>query len=89
MINGEYMTPLHIKIMLHYYTSDTPYAEHDPAHKYSPAVKEYTAQLIMADMLTIPNMSVEQCHVTAKGRAYVEALTAVKEPVARTIWEQP
>jgi len=82
------MTPLHIQIMLHYYARVTPYAEHEPEHRYSPAVKEYTQQLIVANMLTSSQSSGVYV-VTEKGRAYVEALKAVKEPVSKEIWVQP
>lgn len=82
------MTPLHIQIMLHYYCRTDPYAQKEPEHAKSPAVKHYISQLLLADMLT-PSNCENVFVVTEKGKAYIDALKAVKEPVGKTIWVQP
>lgn len=82
------MTPLHIQIMLHYYCQVKPYAEKEPEHRYSEATQNYTQQLIHYGMLTY-----SQCKdvfvVTEKGKAYVDALKAIKVPVEKIIYVQP
>jgi len=82
------MTPLHIQIMLHYYCNVTPYAEKEPAHRNSSAVMSYTDYLVDDNMLR-PSQCEGVYVVTEKGRAYIDALKAVAEPIAKTIWVQP
>jgi len=81
------MTPLHISLMLHYYVKLTPYSEHDAGHRYSEATIQYTKQLLAADMLTLKDYEQGLYEVTDKGRAYINALMSVKEPVCK--WVQP
>lgn len=81
------MTILHIQIMLHYYCRVEPYAKNEP-HRYSEAVLNYTKQLVLAEMIqpsTCPDVYV----VTEKGRAYINALKSIKEPIKKFTWEQP
>ncbi len=74
--------------MLHYYCRVEPYARNEPQHRYSEAVVSYTKQLVLAEMLT-PS-TCEDCYVvTEKGRAYIDALKSVKEPIQKFTWEQP
>ena len=45
------MTPLHILIGIHYLCRPCPYAEHEPEHANSPAVRDYTQDLVRAGLL--------------------------------------
>lgn len=74
--------------MLHYYCRVEPYAQNEPEHRYSEAVRSYTKQLLLAEMLA-PSQCKDVYVVTEKGRAYVDALKSVKEPVKKFTWEQP
>lgn len=80
------MTPLQIGLMLHYYTTPRPYAEHEPDHASSGAVREKRADLCRAGMLEGCN-TFSGWRVTEKGEAYVAALEAVQVPVCK--WVQP
>ena len=44
-------SPLTLMILLHYHTTPKPYAEHEPAHADSPAVREAVNKLIQEDMI--------------------------------------
>lgn len=82
------MTILHIQIMLWYYCRTSPYAENKPPHRYSESTISYTKQLVLAEMLK--SSEFENCYVvTEKGRAYINALKSVKEPIKKFTWEQP
>jgi hypothetical protein len=45
------ITPLHILIGLHYHTKPGRYAEDDPAHARSAAVREYRSEMVAAQLL--------------------------------------
>jgi hypothetical protein len=81
------MTPLQIGLMLHYYTTPRPYAEHEPAHANSGAVCEQRLALYHAGMLETHSGAVSGYRVTEKGEAYVKALCAVQVPICK--WVQP
>jgi hypothetical protein len=73
------MSPLHIQLAIHYLTLNTPYAEHEPEHANSPAVREFTQQLIDAGLLT------ENYKATKGLSVYVDALCKVPLPIQRWI----
>ncbi|MPZ19536.1 MAG: hypothetical protein GEV06_16690 [Luteitalea sp.] len=73
------MTPLQIQMMLHYFAIAAPYAERDPAHAFSPAVVGQRGDLIRSGLLRVDD-SPSGYEVTARGRAYVEALKRVPLP---------
>lgn len=93
------MTPLHILIGIHYATRLCPYAENDPEHRYSRAVRDYTAALVRAGMLIPrtpdgPEVS-EHVRNTAEYapsdglRMWVDVLADVPFPKLRTAWTHP
>lgn len=81
------MTPLHIRMMLHYYAIATPYAEHDPFHASSIAVAEYRGHLIQSGLIEEDLKSPSGYRSTARGRAYVEALCDMPLPIQK--WVMP
>lgn len=81
------MTPLQIKMMLHYYAIAEPYSEFDSAHASSPAVVEQRAALVCAELLVPDEESPSLYQVTDRGRAYVEALQQVPMPIKK--WVMP
>lgn len=80
------MTPLQIKMMLHYFCCAGPYAEKDQHHATSDAVLLQRTQLIAEGMLS-PTRCQSGFHVTERGRVYVEALQAVPLPINK--WVMP
>ena len=82
------MTPLHIRIALHYYILSTtiPYAENESAHRYSSATREYTQHLVaaMASWSAWDDYAEYTGHLKALG-VYVEALCSVPWPVLRWV----
>lgn len=79
------MTPLQIKMMLHYYTSADPYAKDDPWHASSDAVSLQRTMLVRDGLLG--NACGTDWVVTDRGRAYVEALCNMPLPVKK--WVMP
>lgn len=93
------MSPLMIKMLLHYYACARDYRDEVPRlHAVSPAVKEAISSFISWDLIT-PLMSdadwqrqdvmerVSQYAVSDRGRAMVDAYMAVRLPVIQ--WVQP
>lgn len=75
-----YFTPLEIAMILHYSIyADKRYAEHDPAHSFSPAVKEAHRRLLEKGVLRY-----EQAiyRVTERARVYIEKLRTIPLPDA-------
>jgi hypothetical protein len=88
------MTPLHIRIAIHYLCHPYPYAENEPEHRYSIATREYTRQLVRAGML-VPREVVEDDKNTAEYepttglRMYIDALCSVPLPIPARAWIHP
>jgi hypothetical protein len=90
-MGGASMTPLQMQMMIHYYARLTPYAEHEPDHANSLAVRDQRQQLVACGLLVQKTDETgwdgtSYC-VTDKGRAYVNHLREVQIPVA--VWVQP
>jgi hypothetical protein len=93
------MAPLHILIGIHYASRLCPYAEDEPEHRYSKAVRAYTEDLVCAGMLTprepdgddVPEHIRNTAAYTATDglRMWVDALTDVPLPKLRTAWIHP
>lgn len=76
-------TPLHIQIAIHYLTSCARYAEHDPEHRRSAAVRRYRDELLGAGMLEVVPVSAEHedGYAATDGlRAYMGMLKSVPFP---------
>lgn len=83
-------SPLKIMIGLHYWTTPTPYAEHDPGHANSPAVRDAVQDFINAGMLVereTPGEYGSKYEATDAMRVWVEALCSVRWPVQ--VWVVP
>jgi hypothetical protein len=86
------MTPLHIRIMIHYLCHPYPYAENEPAHRFSRATTQYTQQLVRKGMLvprTPDKEDTSEYHATEGCRMYVDALCAVPLPRRDMMWTHP
>jgi hypothetical protein len=81
------MTPLQIKMMLHYYAIAAPYAEGDPLHANSDAVHEQRGRLVLDELLYCDPKAPAVYVVTERGRVYVEGLCLVPLPVKN--WAMP
>lgn len=91
------MSPLKIKMLLHYYASARDYRDEEPACRArSPAVTEALEDMQCAELIMVTNPGWggqntgerrSEWSVTDKGRAMVEHLCAVKVPVCK--WVQP
>jgi hypothetical protein len=81
------MTPLQITMMLHYYAIAAPYAQHEPEHAISPAVRSQTQDLADAGLIEPSSTSGSGWRSTDKGKAYVEMLCDLPVPVCK--WVQP
>lgn len=98
-IGVAHMTPLHILIGIHYASRPAPYAESEPEHRYSKAVRAYTEDLVRAGLLTPREPDTDDVpeHVrntaayaaTDGLRMWVDALTDVPLPKLREAWTHP
>lgn len=79
------MTPLQIKMMLHYYTSTEPYSARDLIHANSQSVYEQRDELIKWELLTYKFNSAYE--VTEKGKFYIEYLLSVPVPSIKYVIE--
>lgn len=86
------VSPLEIQMALHYRCRPTPYAEHEPAHRNSPAVarvhrlflaRGYIVEASAQDFAACRTeyVATEALHVWA------DALCAVPRPRQRVVWE--
>jgi hypothetical protein len=83
-------SPLKILIGLHYWTTPTPYAEHEPDHASSPAVQEAVQDFIKGGLLverSVPSEYGSKYEATDALRVWVEALCNVRWPVQ--VWVVP
>jgi hypothetical protein len=91
------MSPLKIKMLLHYYAHVMDYRDEvDTAHACSPAVSEAIRDFLHSDLIVEKNSGwagqdrksrEAQYRVTDKGMAMVEHLCAVQIPICK--WVQP
>lgn len=81
------MTPLQIRMMLHYYAIAEPYAADDPRHGHSAAVFEQRQSLVDASLIETDEHSGSGYKATDRGVAYVEALCALPLPIKK--WVMP
>ena len=94
-----HMTPLHILIGIHYAARPAPYGESEPEHRYSRAVRAYTADLVRAGLLTprepdgdgVPEhiRNTAEYAATDGLRMWVDALMDVPLPKLRAAWTHP
>lgn len=80
-------SPLEIQMALHFWTSPTKYAEHEPDHRTSGAVKAILAWYVRDGLLepTAPNDYGEIYKATEALGVWVEALCAVPFPVQKWV----
>jgi hypothetical protein len=81
------MTPLQIRMMLHYYAISAPYAVDNPQHADSLAVREQRQRLINDELIEPDETSGSGFRATDRGDAYVEALCAMPLPIKK--WVMP
>ena len=81
------MTPLQIKMVLHYYAIAEPYALLDPAHAKSAAVCAQRALLCSDGLIEATAEAQSGYRITPRGEAYVDALCAMPLPVSK--WVMP
>jgi hypothetical protein len=81
------MTPLQIRMMLHYYCIAAPYAEDDPPHRSSPVVGAQRQDLIDLGLLESRAGCPSGFGCTERGVAYVEGLQAM--PLPEKVWVIP
>ena len=79
------MTPLQIKMMLHYYACTNPYAEHEPFHAKAPAVVEQREWLVADGLLKVEPSIDATFVITERGRAYVDFLCGMPLPISKWI----
>jgi hypothetical protein len=78
---GAAMTPLMIQILLHYHSVDGPYAEHNPGHRDSIAVRDQTAALLRDEMIVSDKQAAAGFRVTERGSTWVRAICYVPLPI--------
>ena len=83
------MTPLHIQLAIHYYAIAERYAKDNPGHARSPAVRQYTRELVAAGMIVPDPAEPSGYRATAGLRMYVEALKSVPLPTLGLQWSMP
>lgn len=79
------MTPLQIKMVLHYYAIAEPYALLDPAHANSDAVCTQRALLCSDGLIEAIAGSPSGYRITPRGEAYVDAVCATPLPVSKWV----
>lgn len=81
-MRSQLVTPLHLMILLHHNGILSPYAENDPGHRDSEAVRDYTKDL--ADWGLIEpwpnNPYANPWRTTDKGKAHVHYLCHIPWP---------
>ena len=83
------MTPLQVRMMLHFYTTPVPYAQENPPHANSQAVIDQRACLHHHGLIEAANNfdGSPGWRCTDRGKAYIEAVCAVQVPICK--WVQP
>jgi hypothetical protein len=83
------MTPLHWQLMLHYYAIAEPYAEQNPGHANSLAVKEYRHELETWGLIKFDPTSGSNYRATERGEFLVDHLTKIPLPLPVQEWRMP
>lgn len=81
------MTPLHWKMLLHYYAVAEPYAANNPGHANSLAVREYTQGLLEDGLIRRDGTSGSGYRTTDRGEALVEYI--INLPLPQKVWKMP
>ncbi len=81
------MTPLQIKMVLHYYAIAEPYGIREPQHAESPAVYQQRGALVALGLIEEDGDWPAGYRTTGRGNAYVEALCAMDLPIQK--WVMP
>lgn len=81
------MTPLHWQMLLHYYAIAAPYAESDPGHANSLAVKAYTAELLQDGLIRADETSGSGYRATERGEVLVDHICNLPLPMQE--WRMP
>lgn len=83
------MTPLHVKILLHYYaTSSRVYAADNRAHATASATVEYKSELCQWGLIEPTDMASEADYkITERGTVLVKAICNTPLPVQK--WVMP
>ena len=82
------MTPLQIKMLLHYYTIAKPYSDGDACHADSPAVMEQRAELCSLQLLE-GDSSVSGYKTTDRGEFFVKHICSLPLPQRVAEWRMP
>lgn len=75
------ITPLHLVLMLHYHHVAEPYSKNNPEHANSPAVKQFTRNLVSWGLIAHHDDSPSGYCPTQAGRLYVAQLISLKPPI--------
>lgn len=92
MLQPNRVSPLEIQMALHYRTRPTPYAEHEPEHRNSPAVAR-VHQLFLSRGYIVhaaPENNEKygtEFEATEALHVWADALCAVPRPRQSVIWE--
>jgi hypothetical protein len=81
MKKGPLFSPLHWHILLWYYSRQVKYANTDPDHSNSRAVRDYTNQLIAHGLIQSYDDDTDIYVATGRGRALVEFLFSLPLPI--------
>lgn len=88
-------SPLEIQMALHFVTRPTPYAEHEPEHRHSAAVRRVLENFLARGFIERANPMEQSSvyrteYVATEGlRVWTEALCAVPKPKRVERWEIP
>lgn len=74
--------PLNLMMLLHHHTTPTPYAQDNPLHAASPAVREGREMLLEEGMIKPDG---DLYITTERGAAFIDHLMTVPFPVSRWV----
>jgi hypothetical protein len=80
-------SPLKLIILLHYHTTPRAYAENEPDHANSPAVRECVSELLEEDM--IHEVCGDRFTTTDRGRFFIDYLMTIPFPAKKWAIELP
>lgn len=83
------MTPLQLKMLLHYHHMAEPYAVREPEHRHSGAVLEQRHKLIDWGMLNYTPDTPSCFTLTERGKFFIDYICALPLPIATSNWEMP
>ena len=78
------MTPLQLKMLLHYYTCAERYGKHEPEHA-KPEIRDQHQGLIVWELLSPCRSNESGYQITARGSAFIEALIKTPLPICKWI----